>query len=147
MNNSPNEFEIHATEALIANDARLTRTRKSILVLLKKTSRPLTVADISNILPEIAQSSLYRNLILLENAGLIKRFVTENEFAYYELSEELLGHHHHLRCSSCGTVIDIELTKDVEDALHKLEKTLSKKHFFRDIDHHLDFVGQCKNCS
>ncbi|MBP9115099.1 MAG: transcriptional repressor [Acidimicrobiia bacterium] len=146
MNYFDNEFESHATSALKQIDSRLTQTRISILSLLKKNSQPMTVVDISKIHPEIAQSSLYRNLILLEEAGLIKRFVTGNEFAYYELSDELLGHHHHLRCAHCGEVLDIELTKEVEAALIKLEKALSKKYFYINIDHHLDFVGRCKKC-
>ncbi len=146
VNYFDNEFESHATSALKQIDSRLTQTRISILSLLKKNSQPMTVVDISKIHPEIAQSSLYRNLILLEEAGLIKRFVTGNEFAYYELSDELLGHHHHLRCAHCGEVLDIELTKEVEAALIKLEKALSKKYFYINIDHHLDFVGRCKKC-
>ena len=141
------ELETHATESLSLNDSRLTNTRKSILSLLKNSSRPLTVVDISKAHPEIAQSSLYRNLQLMENADLIHRFVTDNEFAYYELSEALLGHHHHLRCESCGEVIDIELTSDVEDALKKLEKKLAKKYSYKEIDHHLDFVGLCEKCN
>ena len=83
MNYFDNEFESHATSALKQIDSRLTQTRISILSLLKKNSQPMTVVDISKIHPEIAQSSLYRNLILLEEAGLIKRFVTGNQFAYY----------------------------------------------------------------
>lgn len=146
MKKLDSEIEAHAIAALAKNDSRLTNTRKSILILLQYASRPMTVLEISKSNPEIAQSSLYRNLQLLENAQIVKRFVTENEFAYYELSDELLGHHHHLRCSNCGDVIDIELTKEVEAALHKLEKQLNKKYAFSDIDHHLDFVGKCKKC-
>ncbi len=141
------ELETHAAKSLSKNDSRLTDTRKSILSLLKNSSKPLTVVDISKSHPEIAQSSLYRNLQLMENADLIHRFVTDNEFAYYELSEDLLGHHHHLRCANCGDVIDIELTSEVEDALKKLEKKLSKKYSYSEIDHHLDFVGLCNKCN
>ena len=146
MKKKDEELEKYAINSLLNIDSRLTQTRRSLIYLLKKVAHPITVVEISNAHPEIAQSSLYRNLVVLEDAGLVLRLVTENEFAYYELADELLGHHHHLRCSKCGDFIDIELTSEVENALVKLEKSLSKKYTFIDIDHHLEFIGTCNNC-
>ena len=57
----------------------------------------------------LAQSSAYRNLAVLERAGVVHRIVTTDEFARYELAEDLTEHHHHLICRSCGSVADFTL--------------------------------------
>ena len=68
--------------------------------------------------PGLAQSSAYRNLAVLERAGVVHRIVTSDEFARYELAEDLTHHHHHLICSTCGGVTDFEVSDAVE---HELE--------------------------
>ena len=51
------------------------------------------------------RARVYRNLAVLERAGVVHRIVTTDEFARYELAEDLTEHHHHhLICSACGDV-------------------------------------------
>ena len=50
---------------------------------------------------------MYRNLTVLEDAGVISRVVTHDEWARFELAEDIGGHHHHLICEQCGTVRDV----------------------------------------
>ena len=64
--------------------------------------------------PDLAESSLYRNLVVLEQAGVVRRVVTHDEFARYELGEALSGHHHHLSCSRCGVVEDVAASPGLE---------------------------------
>src|SRR3546814_13652905 len=71
----------------------------------------------------MAQSSVYRNLAVLEAAGVVHRIVTSDEFARYELTEDLTGHHHHLICASCGDVADFTMPAAVE---HELEDDLGR---------------------
>jgi Ferric uptake regulator family len=52
------------------------------------------------------QSTTYRNLSVLEQAGVVHRVRGADEFARFELTEELGGHHHHLVCVNCGAVED-----------------------------------------
>ena len=62
------------------------------------------------------QSSAYRNLAVLEHAGVVRRVITEGEFARFELTEELTEHHHHLICSRCGRVEDVTVPRPGGDA-------------------------------
>jgi Fe2+ or Zn2+ uptake regulation protein len=127
-------------------DSRLTSSRRSILAILENAAQPMTVTEISRKTNDLPQSSIYRNLSVLIEAGLVKRIIGDHDFAFFELDDRVLGHHHHLRCTSCGTVIDIELPKNVEDQLHKLGSTIGRKHHFTDVHHQLEFTGLCDKC-
>jgi len=73
--------------------------------------------------------------------------VTSDEFARYELAEDLTRHHHHLICSSCGDVTDFEVSDAIE---HNLETALAKvarRTGFRVSAHRLDLVGTCPTCA
>ena len=63
---------------------------------------------------------------MLEEAGVVTRIVTNDDFARYELAEQLTHHHHHLICSSCGDVTDFSLDDKAEagldKALHKIAR-------------------------
>lgn len=128
-------------------DARLTNSRKAVLAILENADRPLTITEIADRSKDLAQSSLYRNLTLLEDANLVHKITTDHDFAFFELSEDLLGHHHHLRCINCAQVLDIELSAKDEKMLHTLAKTIGKKNGYSNIHHHLEFSGLCSKCS
>lgn len=140
-------LELLAASKLEQEGVRLTTSRKTILGILESSSKPITVTDIAKKAPALVQSSIYRNLSVLENAHLVSRIVNENDFAFFELDEHVIGHHHHLRCTNCGEVLDIELSEEIEVLLEKTAVLTARKHKFSDVEHHLDFSGICKNCS
>ncbi|HQZ14763.1 MAG TPA: transcriptional repressor [Acidimicrobiia bacterium] len=146
MNELSKSLEDMALDKLEKNGSRLTKSRKLILSALEKTSKPLTVTQIAKFSSDIAQSSMYRNLTVLENAGLVTKIVNEHDFAFYELDEHVLGHHHHIRCTNCGTVNDVELSDTIEEQLDKTSKLIAKKYNFKNVEHFLDFSGLCANC-
>ncbi len=139
-------LETLALEQLEAIGSRLTKSRKLILSALEASAKPLTVTQIAKFSNKIAISSMYRNLNVLEKASLVTKIVNENDFAFYELDEHVLGHHHHLRCVRCGTVMDVELAEEIEQQLHKTAKSISKKYKFKNVEHFLDFAGACSKC-
>ncbi len=142
--------ELHTTaaERLRADDQRYTRQRRALVDCLVEIDQPLTIPQLLNRQPGLAQSSAYRNLAVLERAGVVHRIVTSDEFARYELAEDLTHHHHHhLICSSCGDVTDFEVSEAVE---HELEAALAKvarRTGFQVSAHRLDLVGTCPTCS
>lgn len=136
-----------ASERLSRVDSRLTSAREETLAILESADRPMTTVEISDASQYLAQSSLYRNLTLLEEVKLVHKITTDHDFAFFELSEDLIGHHHHLRCINCAQVIDVELSDKDEKALHALAKSVAKKHDFTNIHHHLEFSGLCSKCS
>ena len=122
--------------------------RRLLVDLLATAPQPLAMAQILERDRSLAQSSVYRNLAVLEQAGVVHRIVTGDDSARYELAEELSGHHHHhLICTSCGSVADVTLPDSVEATVdHELSK-LARRHGFTATAHHLDLVGGCADCS
>nr|MBP9067072.1 transcriptional repressor [Candidatus Microthrix sp.] len=97
--------------------------------------------------PQLAQSSVYRNLGVLEQAGVAVRIVTNDEFARFELAEAHGGHHHHhLICSSCGAVEDFTLSSGVEATIVRELEELAHRHGFVPSEHQVDLVGLCADC-
>jgi Fe2+ or Zn2+ uptake regulation protein len=98
--------------------------------------------------PRLPQSTTYRNLSVLEQAGVARRVLGNDEYSRFELSEELTGrHHHHLVCLSCGVVEDFEAPSPVEQSLAEAMSKLPISTGFRPETHRLDLIGTCATCA
>ncbi len=141
--------DLHATAAdrLRDDGQRYTTQRRALVGLLEDVEQPLTIPQLLERQPGLAQSSAYRNLAVLERAGVVHRIVTSDEFARYELAEDLTRHHHHLICSSCGDVTDFEVSATVEQELEAALQRVAKRTGFQVRTHRLDLVGTCASCS
>ncbi|MBN1847866.1 MAG: transcriptional repressor [Deltaproteobacteria bacterium] len=89
---------------------------------------------------KVSKASIYRNIPLIMECGLIKEVWHENGHMHYEHIYGH-GHHCHLRCIQCGKVIEF-----VDRHLRQIEKRLSKEYDFKIIDHNLDITGYCSDC-
>ena len=140
---------LHATaaERLRADGQRYTAQRRAIIDRLVAEEQPLTIPQLLEREPHLAQSSAYRNLAVLERAGVVHRIVTSDEFARYELAEDLTRHHHHLICSACGAVTDFEVSDTVEHELEGALARVARRAGFTVRTHRLDLVGTCSDCS
>ena len=125
---------------------RLTPRRRSLLRILGSAVRPLTIHEILDRGSGLAMSSAYRNLTVLEHAGVVNRVITREDFGRYELAEELTEHHHHLVCSSCGLVRDLHPDVDAE-RLMSLAMRRATEQGFTPATHRLDIVGLCADCA
>ena len=125
---------------------RLTPRRRSLLQILRSAVRPLTIHEILDRGSGLAMSSAYRNLTVLEHAGVVNRVITKEDFGRYELAEELTEHHHHLVCSSCGVVSDLHSDVDAE-RLMSLAMRRATEQGFTPATHRLDIVGLCADCT
>ena len=125
---------------------RYTRGRRRLVEVLRRADAPMTIPQVLESDDRLAQSSVYRNLVVLEEAGAVTRIVTQDEFARYELAEQLTGHHHHLICSSCGDVSDFALQPGVEDELERALRNVARRSGFAADGHRLDLVGVCATC-
>ncbi|MCB1006732.1 MAG: transcriptional repressor [Acidimicrobiales bacterium] len=142
-------MDLHATVAdrLAAADQRYTANRRAVVEVIEESERPLTIPEILEHRSGLAQSSLYRNLAVLEETGVVHRVHSSDDFARYELAEDLAGHHHHLICSSCGTVADFTVSADVEAVLAAAFEGVAGATGFRAEHHRLDLVGRCADCA
>jgi Fe2+ or Zn2+ uptake regulation protein len=142
------QVDLHAAvaESLRGADQRYTKNRRDVVQILDQAERPLTIPEILEHGEGLAQSSVYRNLAVLEETGVVHRVRSTDEWARYELTEDLTGHHHHLICSSCGSVDDFTVPGELEDALHKAFEDVAGATGFTPDDHRLDLVGTCVRC-
>jgi len=125
---------------------RYTGQRRELVELLANEG-PLSIPEVLRGRGGLKQSSVYRNLAVLEHAGVVRRVVTEGEFARFELTEELTQHHHHLICSTCGRVEDVTVPSDLEGTLDRTLDRLARRAGFADVDHRLDLIGTCGDCA
>ncbi|MGZ4155228.1 MAG: Fur family transcriptional regulator [Actinomycetota bacterium] len=126
---------------------RLTSNREVIVEILADADRPLTIADILAGRPGLAQCSVYRNLLVLEQADVVRKVVAHDDFAHFELAEGLIEHHHHLICSACGTVEDVPASAGLERSLRTAVDEIARTTGFRAEAHRIDLVGLCRRCA
>lgn len=126
---------------------RSTPARDALVAVLAAAGRPVSIPEILADGDGLAQSSVYRNLVVLEQAGVVHRIVTNAEFARFELTEDLTGdHHHHLICTECGGVDDVPAAPTIERALHHAVSEIERATGFRTAAHRIDLVGRCRAC-
>jgi Fur family transcriptional regulator, ferric uptake regulator len=126
---------------------RLTTNREAIIDVLSRAPRPLTIPEILAARRGLAQSSVYRNLVVLEQAGLVHRIVTSDEHARFELAEDLTGHHHHLICAACGMIEDVPASAGLEKSVRVATTQIARTTGFHTQHHRVDLVGLCRDCA
>ncbi len=127
-------------------DQRYTAGRRAIIDLLVAARHPVSISDIARRLPALPRSSAYRHLVDLQIAGVVRRVAANDEFARYELTEDLTEHHHHLLCTNCGKVIDVTPPPAFERNITKTVRQLSAEQGFQPHSHRLDVLGYCTDC-
>jgi Fe2+ or Zn2+ uptake regulation protein len=128
-------------------DQRYTPGRRAMVDLLTSLGHPVSISDIAAQLPEVPRSSAYRHLVDLQSAGVVRRIAASDEFARFELAEDLTEHHHHLLCSSCGRVTDVTPTQAFERMVAKMVHELAAQQDFHPTSHALDVIGYCSECT
>lgn len=125
---------------------RWTAGRRAVVEAVRSASAPQSVPDLQRAVgPAVPLSSLYRIISDLLSARVLIKLEFSEGFARFELDEELAEHHHHLVCSTCGAVEDLDLP-DLEETLHAAVKPVKKRTGFRIDAHRLDFFGECADC-
>ena len=106
-------------EKLRRKSRRVTGPRQAILEILRRHPHPMSNKEIFGALPkgEGDLATVYRSLHLLEGMKMVKRFDLGDGVARFELlAEGDDGHHHHLVCTRCAKVVEIEecFTRELE---------------------------------
>ncbi|MDA3004465.1 MAG: transcriptional repressor [Actinomycetota bacterium] len=148
------DVHIEVARRFVQHDQRYSSKRRAIVSMLETSDRPLTITEILQLSKNfkgsknaIAQSSLYRNLVVLEEVGAVQKVVSTDDNGRYELNEEILGHHHHLLCSKCGDVRDVVIPENLEKNLDVALSQIAKRSGFKLEQHRLDLIGRCKKCT
>ena len=140
------DVDVIAAGRLRRDGQRYTTSRKELVSVLVEHG-PLTIPEILRQRPGLPQSSAYRNLAVLERSGVVRRIITTDEWARYELAEPLAEHHHHLICAACGAVVDFTVSAQLEQSLDAALARVALANGFEVHDHRLDLLGRCATCA
>ena len=136
-------------EKLAAHSYKTTPQRKEILQVFVDFSgtRHLSAEDVHEILQEknfdFGLATVYRNLELLNELGILTKLDFGDGCARYELAttNPEIHNHHHLICMNCKKVIEFE-----EDFLDELEEFIAENFDFHTVNHEVKFFGYCSEC-
>ena len=134
------------------NNVSITNPRILVLEALLGNKNPITVDELLTKLEnQVAKSTLYRVLSDLKKINILQEFTNLENQSVVELLLDTDSHHHHLFCSDCGEIIDVEMANEFEEKLSKEIKRIEKKFNFIIEDHRLELFGKCtdlcENCS
>ena len=120
--------------------------RRAVLELLDSQPCALSAVEIEEALKDserpVARASVYRILDELERLNLVQKLQVGQAMARYEPVRPGAGHHHHLVCDNCGTVMPFT-DHELESAIQKLSRRVP----MRVDEHEIVLHGACKDCS
>jgi Fur family transcriptional regulator, ferric uptake regulator len=140
--------DLHGAVAarLADHDQQYTANRRAVVDALAAAGGPITLPGLLAVDDTLAQSSAYRSLAVLEDAGVVRRLAHVGDHARFELDEHLTEHHHHLICERCGAVVDVTLPDAVERAMNRCFEQVAADAGFRPAHHVVDIYGECARC-
>jgi Fur family ferric uptake transcriptional regulator len=124
----------------------MTHQRMVILEEVKKDHSHPTAdeifARVRRKMPKISLATVYRNLEMLADRGLIRKL----EPGRLQMRFDSETHeHYHLTCMQCGRLED-SVIEPADQALAGLNHALKYTNESGIISHRLEFVGLCKKC-
>lgn len=123
---------------------RITPIRTRILEVLVTLKSPISAPDLLNFIRQTSEkvnkTTIYRELEFFKSKNLINEVEFGDGKKRYELNEGV--HHHHLICTNCKRIEDIDLKTD----LTREEKDIEQKTGFKIRHHSLEFFGYCRSC-
>jgi Fe2+ or Zn2+ uptake regulation protein len=130
------------TETLRARGQRVTPQRLVIHRTLRDLNRHVSAEEVLRAveerLPNVSLPTVYSTLELLSGLGLVRRI---GQTGGRVLFDSRLDEHHHVVCSSCGRVEDIDAPLDAEPAL-----AAARRAGFADAHAGLVVTGVCSGC-
>ena len=126
--------------------AGLKRTgqRDLILEVFLRTEKHLSSEDLYRLVqvedPTIGQTTVYRTLKLLTEAGLAREVRFGDGRSRYEHNYKH-QHHDHMICTECGKIIEFYSAE-----LEALQDQMAAKYHFEPTHHLLRILGVCVDC-
>jgi len=121
-----------------------TAQRDLILDIFLRTEAHLSSEDLYRLVqkddPSIGQTTVYRTLKLLTEAGLAREVRFGDGRTHYEHNYKH-QHHDHMICSECGRIIEFFSAE-----LEAIQDAMAAKHRFEVTQHLLRIIGVCAEC-
>ncbi len=136
-------ISLAAADRLSAAGERVTRQRLLVANALAAAGRQLTAEQLYRSLRRrergIGRATVFRTLETLVDAGVARRLELDGHVYAYVAC--LPAHHHHIACTRCGRVEEID-----EAYVTPLAERLARELGFEIDDARLDFYGRCLAC-
>ncbi len=121
---------------------RSTNQRHVILEVIKESRSHPTANEIYETvrkrLPNISLGTIYRNIEILYENGLIEKIgPITNQMRYDGITEN----HYHIRCIRCGKIVDAPMR-----AMNGLDDYVQRRTDYTILGHRLEYVGICPDC-
>src|SRR5256714_10261471 len=121
-----------------------TSQRDLILDIFLRVEAHLSSEDLYRLVqkqdPTIGQTTVYRTLKLLTEAGLAREVRFGDGVTHYEHNYKH-EHHDHMICSECGRIIEFFSAE-----LEAIQDAMAAKHRFELTSHLLRMIGICGDC-
>lgn len=131
---------MNITEILQKHRLRATHPRSAVFQALQSHHEAIDIATLIRACPEVDRVTIYRTLEVFHQLGIIE-VVHIGWKKRYELAAPHKPHHHHLHCTNCGQLIDID-SPQLENFITELTKT----HNFLPQSHTFEVNGTCQDC-
>ena len=132
-----------AEERLQELGYRLTPQRLMVLSAIEGSPDHISAEEIYEQVkakyPNVNISTVYRTLELLRELGMVTQTDLGEGRVRYHPAER--GHHHHLICSRCGRIFELD-----ESLLYPLKEALLREYGFMADLRHLAIFGRCRDC-
>src|SRR5256885_11070842 len=136
--------ETMAQAALQQTGVRLTPQRLAIATVLAQTGKETSAQELYERVRRkhayIGRATVFRSLDTLVSAGLAQRLERPGHISAYVWCEP--GHHHHLICTTCRTVEDLD-----EEAVAPPAEAIARQRGLPADHATLDFYGEGRSCS
>ena len=120
---------------------RMTHQRKVILDELNKMHSHPTADEIyvavRSIIPHISLGTVYRNLEILSEMGLISKLEIDSHQKHFD---DNIEKHYHISCINCNRVFDIN------PETIKIDYSEDNPEGCKIIDYCFHFIGLCEEC-
>ncbi len=132
-----------APEAIRASGLRVTESRSAVYAALR--TRPHASADdiylaVVAELPQTSRQSVYNALNDFADAGIARRIEPAGRSMLFEL--RVGDNHHHLVCTGCGRVEDVDCALGHAPCLHPADD-----HGFQVASAEVTYWGRCAACA
>ena len=121
---------------------RITPQRRIILEEIKKVDTHPTADEVYEMvrkrMPHISLGTVYRNLEILSQWGLIQRIGPVSGQMRFDGNTKT---HYHIRCVYCGSIEDAPI-----EPLNTFENAIGDQSSYTIIGHTVEFLGICPRC-
>ncbi|WP_412102104.1 Fur family transcriptional regulator [Paenibacillus larvae] len=128
-------------QAMVGQGMRITEQRRFLADLFSQTEGYLTAKDVYDKMgktyPGLSFDTVYRNLRILHEMGILEQFVFEEGVKFRARCKEH-DHHHHLICLQCE--------KTIPFLFCPMDGVPGLPEDFKPVKHKFEIYGYCKDC-